>query len=203
MLLKVFGVGIDTKHESRWRESMISNSFEACPLWLLFKCHKGWTSSKGTPPPTRPVVGGNSGMNTHLSEVLSWALEPLADSIAKKSSEVISNEDMRSKFDKCNKKFSKWVPQKPIQGSITNIKVVSEKEKEVPGLCDCKECEDEGNNQNVQEGRKVSIKTENCQNENVPKGRKDNSIRGWLMRQKCQEFMERRKKAHTRKHDLK
>ena len=82
------------------------------------------------------------------------------------------------------------------------------KENEVPGLCDCKECEDEGNNQNVQEGwitREDSVKgletnsqgerkteneqTEKCQNENVPKGRKDNSIRSWLMRQKHQETL--------------
>ena len=103
MLLKVCGAGKDNSHSSRWRESMLNNSLETCPLWLLFKCHKGWNSSKGTPPPTRPVAGGNQGMNLPLSTVISWALEPLADSLMKSSSEVISNEDMKSRFDKLNK----------------------------------------------------------------------------------------------------
>ena len=40
MLLKIFRVGTDCKHESRWRESTLSKSLEACPLWLLFKDHK-------------------------------------------------------------------------------------------------------------------------------------------------------------------
>ena len=74
MLLKIFRVGKECHHEGRWRESMINNSLEACPLWLLFKDHKSWVSSSGVPPPTRPVMGGNGGMNTHLSEILSWAL---------------------------------------------------------------------------------------------------------------------------------
>jgi hypothetical protein len=78
---------------------MISNSLEACPLWLLFKDHKLWDSSRGTPPPpppppTRPVMGGNGGMNAHLSAILSWLLEPLANSMSSKSSEVIRGEHM-------------------------------------------------------------------------------------------------------------
>ena len=31
MLLEIFRVGSDCRHEPRWRESMISNSLEACP----------------------------------------------------------------------------------------------------------------------------------------------------------------------------
>ena len=58
MLLKVFRIGSDCKHEGRWRESTMSKSLESCPLWLLFKDHKNWTSSKGTLPPIRPVMGG-------------------------------------------------------------------------------------------------------------------------------------------------
>jgi hypothetical protein len=38
--------------------------------------HKGLSSSKGGAPPTRPVIGGNQGMNSLLSELLSWLLEP-------------------------------------------------------------------------------------------------------------------------------
>ena len=32
----------------------------------------------GTPVPTRPVVSGNRGVNTHLSELISEILEPVA-----------------------------------------------------------------------------------------------------------------------------
>ena len=32
MLLKISRVGKDCRHEDRWRESMLSNSLEACPL---------------------------------------------------------------------------------------------------------------------------------------------------------------------------
>ena len=40
MLLKIFRVGTDCKHKSRWRESTLSKSLESCPLWLLYKDHK-------------------------------------------------------------------------------------------------------------------------------------------------------------------
>ena len=40
MLLKIFKVGKDSKHEARWRESMLSSSLESCPLLLLYKDHK-------------------------------------------------------------------------------------------------------------------------------------------------------------------
>ena len=42
MLIKIFGVGKDWGHDTRMRESMISNALAVCRLWLLFKCHKGW-----------------------------------------------------------------------------------------------------------------------------------------------------------------
>ena len=41
MLIKVFQIGKDWNHEERMRESMLSNSLSTCPLWLLYKCHKG------------------------------------------------------------------------------------------------------------------------------------------------------------------
>ena len=102
MLLKVFRIGKDCKHESRWRESMLSNSLESCPLWLLYKDPKNWTSSKGVPPPIRSLMGRNSGMNTHLIELLSWLLEPLANAMLGKSSEVISEEPLMQKIDSLN-----------------------------------------------------------------------------------------------------
>ena len=41
-------------------------------------------------------------MNTHLREIISWLLEPLANSMMKNSSEVISDEDLLNKIDKLN-----------------------------------------------------------------------------------------------------
>ena len=52
-------------------------------------------------------------MNSHLSEILSWALEPLADAMLPKSSEVISNCDVQE---------------------------MMEAEMELPGWCQCEEC---------------------------------------------------------------
>ena len=75
---------------------------EACLLWILFKDHNYWESSKGGPPPTRPVMGGNGGRNVHLSELLSWLLEPLANSMMGRSAEVISDEHLKQKMDALN-----------------------------------------------------------------------------------------------------
>ena len=140
MLLKIFRVGKDCKHESRWRESMLSSSLESCPLWLLYKDHKNWTSSKGGAPPTRPVMGGNTGMNTHLSEILSWLLEPLANSMLEKSSEVISDEDLKFKIDKLNQANRDWKPKTEIEHPIHESSEMTEQLELAPGLCGCEEC---------------------------------------------------------------
>ena len=92
-----------------------------CPLWLLFKCHKGWTHSTGKPPPTRNVGGGNAGMNVHLSEVMSWVMEPVAD-ILEGSSEVISNEHLKSLMDSLNEKHKNWRPEDPLTGDLASCR---------------------------------------------------------------------------------
>ena len=140
MLLKILNIGSKCQHEGRWRESTINQSLESCPLWLLYKCHKGWTWKKGTPPPTRGVMGGNQGMNSHLSEILSWALEPLADALLPKSSEVISNEDLKSKLDKANQRNAKWRPDDKLDGELGDVRSMMEAAMEMPGLCQCEEC---------------------------------------------------------------
>jgi nucleoside permease NupC len=53
-------------------------------------------------------MGGNGGMNAHLSAILSWLLEPLANSMGSKSSEVISGEHMKSKIDSINLNNKEW-----------------------------------------------------------------------------------------------
>ena len=143
MLLKILNVGSKCQHEGRWRESTINHSLESCPLWLLYKCHKGWTWKKATPPPTRGVMGGNQGMNSHMSEVLSWALEPLAEALLPKSSEVISNEDLKSKLDSVNRKNGSWIPDVKLDGNLGDVRSMMEAEMEMPGWCQCEECEAE------------------------------------------------------------
>ena len=120
---------------------MISQSLEACPLWLLYKDHKSWESSKGTPPPTsRPVMGGNSGMNTHLSEILSWILEPLATSMIGDSSEVISGEDLKNKMDSLNTRNKEWKPEDQIDEPIGESSLMGGLLEEAPALCGCEDC---------------------------------------------------------------
>ena len=142
MLLKIMRVGEDINHTDRWRESTLSGGQETCPLWLLFKCHKGWSSSKGGAPPTRPVIGGNQGMNSHLSELLSWLLEPLATEMMGKSSEVNSGEDLKSSLDRLNVANQDWIPANKLVGSLGDQPEVDP--MEVPGLCDCEDCLEEG-----------------------------------------------------------
>ena len=160
MLLKIFQVGKDCKHEARWRESMLSKGLEACPLWLLFKDHKLWESSRGTAPPTRPVMGGNSGMNTHLSEILSWLLEPLATAMIGKSSEVISGEDLKNKMDSLNTRNRNWQPDPPLAEPIGESEVMMEALDAAPGLCGCRDCVEESSNYEASTGREECVNTQ-------------------------------------------
>ena len=63
MLIKIFGRCKDWNHDSRMRESMLSDTLAVCPLWLLFKCHKGWEQKSGKVAPSRPdqLQGGMKG----------------------------------------------------------------------------------------------------------------------------------------------
>ena len=72
--------------------------------WIFAKCHKGWTWQSGKPPPTRPVAGGNQGMNFPLSELVSWVVEPEAN-VMVGSGEPVSGEDLKSKVNVINVKI--------------------------------------------------------------------------------------------------
>ena len=45
---------------------------------ILIKDHKEWSFDSNKPPPSRPIVSGNSTINTHLSEFISEIVESLA-----------------------------------------------------------------------------------------------------------------------------
>ena len=102
MLIKVFLVGKNWEHESRIRETYITNSLNVCPFYLLFKDHKGWKGHMGTPPPTRGIAGASSGQNGPLSELISMVCEPIASS-TKHGFEKISSSDVLSQVVRMNK----------------------------------------------------------------------------------------------------
>ena len=98
--LKIFNCGSDWSHETRHRETRLNKSCAIPVLRLLFKDHKNWKPTDG-PPPTRPVCGANTGMNVHLSDLVSMVLEPLASSLPG-SWEVISTDDYISRHEEYN-----------------------------------------------------------------------------------------------------
>ena len=69
MMIKFFKIGHLWNHSDRVRSTMINKSLSLCPMYLTYKDHKGWTGEDGSPPPTRPIAGGNTGMNLHISEI--------------------------------------------------------------------------------------------------------------------------------------
>ena len=88
-------------------------------------------------------MGGNSGMNTHLSEILSWLLEPLATSMIGDSSEVISGEDLKSKMDSLNNKNKEWTPEEQMEEPIGESSLMEGRLEGAPSLCGCEECKTE------------------------------------------------------------
>ena len=70
---------------------------------ILIKDHQHRTPEKGGVIPSRPVVSGSRGINTHLSEWLSEILEPIANNV--RCGEVASTEEVLRKFDDLNKEI--------------------------------------------------------------------------------------------------
>ena len=71
---------------------------EVPEMILLLNDHKGW-SGKGVVP-TRPVVSGNKGINTHLSELLSEILEPISYTMG--GGDILSTEEALEKITNIN-----------------------------------------------------------------------------------------------------
>ena len=86
------------------RERMLKNiqdhGAEIPEMVLLMKDHKSWSEDSGEVIPSRPVVSGRVGLNSHLSEILSEILEPV--SLNMKSTEVSSTEEALHKITKLN-----------------------------------------------------------------------------------------------------
>ena len=61
----------------RMMRNVQNHCLEVPEMALLVKDHKLWSPDSCTPVPSCPVVSGNRGVNTHLSELISEMLEPL------------------------------------------------------------------------------------------------------------------------------
>ena len=63
--------------QKRMLRNIQPTTMEIPEMVLLFKDHKGWSETSGKPVPSRPVVSGSRGINSHLSELLAEVMEPL------------------------------------------------------------------------------------------------------------------------------
>ena len=110
MIIKFCRMGHIWNQVDRVRSTMINGSLSLCPMYLTYKDHKGWTGEDDSPPPTRPIAGGNTGMNIHISEVISEMVEPMVDAF-EGGKEIISTEDMKARIEiinEGNKDWNRW-----------------------------------------------------------------------------------------------
>ena len=85
---------------SRMLKNLQNHSLEVPDMALLVKDHKQWRPDTKKPVPTRPVVSGNRGVNTHLSEIISEFLEPLIMEMG--GGEVSSTEEALNAITRVN-----------------------------------------------------------------------------------------------------
>ena len=86
------------KDQKRMMTNLQDYGREVPEMVLLCKDHKKWNSN--SPVPTRPVISGNKGINTHLSELLSELLEPVSFTIG--GGEIASTEEALHKINNAN-----------------------------------------------------------------------------------------------------
>ena len=101
-LARILQYGKDTDQE-RMAANLITGQ-DLPDMSLLVKDHKMWSFESGAPVPTRPVVSGNCTINTHLSELLSEVIEPIA--LEQEGSEIQSSEEALALIDELNSKLS-------------------------------------------------------------------------------------------------
>ena len=98
-LIRIVNYG-KNKEMDRMQRNTQNNTLEVPEMVLLVKDHKKWSEDNGTPVPSRPVVSGSKGINTHMSELVSEILEPIVKEM--NAGEVCSTEETLSKFDQIN-----------------------------------------------------------------------------------------------------
>ena len=71
----------DKSNPDRMKKNLVVSDLDVPEMAILIKDHKNWKYSdqkEGKKVPSRPVVSGNSTITTHLSELLSEIIEPVA-----------------------------------------------------------------------------------------------------------------------------
>ena len=91
--------------------NLVVSDMDLPEMTILVKDHKQWQYGDKKPVPSRPIVSGNSTINTHLSELISEITEPVA--AESEGMEVQLSEEALSKINEYNKNLS--------SGTITNI----------------------------------------------------------------------------------
>ena len=96
---KIFGNSKNTD-QTRMGKNTMETSYQIPEMSLLVKDHKVWSEEEKKPVPSRPVLSGNSCLNTHLSELVSEILEPISTRIT--SAEITSTEEALNKLTELN-----------------------------------------------------------------------------------------------------
>ena len=99
-LNNIMQCGSNWNHQDRMGRNIIDKGEQVCPMVLLIKDHKAWSPESNSPPPSRPVISGNCGLNCHLSELISHVLEPITRESP--GPEIDSTTEMLSKIDMFN-----------------------------------------------------------------------------------------------------
>ena len=119
---KITNYSKHTDHERMTNNLMVSD-LDLPQMNILIKDHKSWTQQSGKVVPSRPVVSGNCSINTHLSELISEIVEPIA--LEADGSEVQSSEELLHMIDDVNNKISEGI-------NINEINVLSKLAKYDP-----------------------------------------------------------------------
>ena len=91
------------------QENIIDHGLEVPKMKILIKDHKEWSPDSHKRLPSWPVVNRRAWYNSHLSEVLSQILEPIA--VEMLGAEINSTEEALAAFESLNRKIDddpKW-----------------------------------------------------------------------------------------------
>ena len=86
--------------EDRMNNNLHVSGLDVPEMAILIKDHKKWSKGSGEVVPSRPVVSGNNTINTHLSEIISEIVEPLA--LESDGMEINSSEEALGLIDRLN-----------------------------------------------------------------------------------------------------
>ena len=160
----------------RMHKNVQPSTMEVPNMVLLFKDHKGWTEDTGKAVPSRPVVSGNRGINTHLSELMAEIMEPL--SMEGPGVEISSTEEAICKVESVNEKIRNGL-------DMSEFNILQDIVKNKDDITHINENE---NGRYLSENCRVQTKKSNLTNDSLfqakkvsEKGRKLEDPEGWTL----------------------